>query len=328
MSWYGEWKPYVPVAKRRAKAAKFAARLAKKEKRELCPVKAVGRKMSTSFWGQSWCENLEQYSDFSNRLPRGRTYARNGSVIDLQIERGKIRALVSGSEVYEIAISIKTLGGPHWKRIKQDCSQSINSLIDLLQGRFDQGVMERLTHRDNGLFPKPAEIEMDCSCPDWAGVCKHIAATMYCVGVRLDAAPELLFTLRAVDHLELISQAVAAENLDRTLGVEGEGVLSGNNLGELFGIELDAAATPAAKPTRRKRSPAAARGDAIEATNFPDTGAPPAKRKRKKAARVTPEQSVRKIVVKATADRKLAGSRTVAKRTAAKRRSKMQRVAK
>ena len=251
-SWYQEWKPYVSVAKRRAKAAKLAARLAKKEKRELCPVQA-GRKMSSTFWGQAWCENLEQYSDYSNRLPRGRTYARNGSVIDLQIERGKVRALVSGSEVYEISIAIKTLSGPAWKRIKQDCSQSIDSLLDLLQGRFDQGVMQRLTHPDTGLFPKPAEIELRCSCPDSAGVCKHIAATMYCVGTRLDTAPELLFTLRAVDHLELIGQAVAAENLDRTLGVEPQNALSGDNLGELFGIELDSGSKPAAKPPRRKR---------------------------------------------------------------------------
>ena len=215
MSWYQEWEPYVPVAQRRAKAVAYAAKLAKKQKRELCPVKAVGKKMCNSFWGQAWCENLERYSDFSNRLPRGRTYARNGSVVDLQIEGGKVKALVSGRDVYSISIAIKTLSRPAWKRIKQDCSQSIDSLLDLLQGRFDQGVMQRLTHRENGLFPQPTEIEMECSCPDWAGLCKHLAAVMYCIGARLDAAPELLFTLRDVDHLDLIGQAVAAENLER-----------------------------------------------------------------------------------------------------------------
>ena len=187
------------------------------KKRELCPVKAVGKKMCNSFWGQAWCENLERYSDFSNRLPRGRTYARNGSVVDLQIERGKVKALVGGSDVYRISIAIKTLSRPAWKRIKQDCSQSIDSLLDLLQGRFDQGVMQRLTHPEDGLFPQPTEIEMECSCPDWAGLCKHLAAVMYCIGARLDAAPELLFTLRDVDHLDLIGQAVAAENLESAL---------------------------------------------------------------------------------------------------------------
>lgn len=263
MSWYREWKPYVPVAKRRAKAAAYAAKLAKKEKRELCPVKAVGRKLCESFWGQAWCENLERYSDFSNRLPRGKTYARNGSVIDLQIEHGRVKALVSGSEIYRISIAIKTLSRPSWKRIKQDCSQSIDSLLDLLQGRFDQGVMQRLTQREGGLFPQPTEIEMNCSCPDWAGLCKHVAAVMYCVGARLDAAPELLFTLRDVDHLELIGQAVAAENLNIALNTGQGAALAGSDLGEIFGIELDASvastttAVPVAKPARRKRMVAA-----------------------------------------------------------------------
>jgi uncharacterized Zn finger protein len=260
MSWYQDWDPYVPVAERRAKAAAYAAKLAKKQKRDPCPVKAVGRKMCNSFWGQAWCENLERYSDFSNRLPRGRTYARNGSVVDLQIERGKVKALVGGSDVYRISIAIKTLSRPAWKRIKQDCSQSIDSLLDLLQGRFDQGVMQRLTQSNGGLFPQPTEIEMECSCPDWAGLCKHLAAVMYCIGARLDAAPELLFTLRDVDHLDLIGQAVAAENLESALTAAQGSALAGSDLGEMFGIELDSSAASSAKaasatkPARRKRA--------------------------------------------------------------------------
>ena len=265
MSWYGEWAPYVPVAQRRAKAAAHAAKLAKKEKRELCPVKAVGRKMCNSFWGQAWCENLERYSDFSNRLPRGRTYARNGSVVDLQIERGKVKALVGGSDVYRISIAIKTLSPPSWKRIKQDCSQSIDSLLDLLQGRFDQGVMQRLTQPEDGLFPQPTEIEMECSCPDWAGLCKHLAAVMYCIGARLDAAPELLFTLRDVDHLDLIGQAVAAENLESALSSQQGTALAGSDLGEMFGIELDSSAASAAKAAPATKSPGRKRTSALAA---------------------------------------------------------------
>lgn len=267
MAWYGGgyygWRPYVSVATRRANAAKHASRIAKKEGRALAPIKIEGRKIAKSFWGEAWCDNLERYSDFSNRLPRGRTYVRNGSVVDLTIERGKVKALVSGSEVYTVTIAIATLASAAWNRIKQDCSQSIASLIDLLQGKFDAGVMQRLTQRDGGLFPKPAEIEMDCSCPDYAGLCKHIAAVLYGVGARLDSAPELLFTLRAVDHLELIGQAVTAENLDKTLGSARDGALAGSDLGELFGIELEAAeATPAetkdeqtGKATKRTRAP-------------------------------------------------------------------------
>jgi uncharacterized Zn finger protein len=243
MSWYGSsygFKPYVPVAKRRAQAARYAANLAKKEKRTLTPVKIEGRKIARTFWGEAWCENLERYSDFANRLPRGRTYVRNGSVIDLAIEQGKVKALVSGSEVYRVTITIRTLEKGAWKCIKQDCSQSIGSLIELLQGRFDESVMQRLTQQEGGLFPRPREIEMKCSCPDWAGMCKHVAAVLYGIGARLDSSPELLFTLRDVDHLELISQAVAAENLDQTLGGKSDEALAESDLGELFGIELAA----------------------------------------------------------------------------------------
>ncbi len=243
MAWYGDygrWKPYVPVARRRANAAGFAARLAKKEKRALAPVKIEGRQIARSFWGQAWCDHLEKYSDFANRLPRGRTYVRNGSVVDLQITHGKIKAFVAGSEVYTVTISIRTLEKAAWKRIKHDCSRSIDSLIDLLQGRFDQGVMQRLTHREQGLFPQPAEIKLDCTCPDWASMCKHVAAVLYGVGARLDSAPEMLFKLRQVDHLELISQAVAADNLDSALGGNKADALAGNDLGELFGIDIEA----------------------------------------------------------------------------------------
>jgi uncharacterized Zn finger protein len=227
------------VAKRRAKAAAYASRLAKKEKRALCPVQIVGRKIASSFWGQAWCDNLEQYSDFSNRLPRGRTYARNGSVIDLAISRGKIRSIVSGSEIYRIEIEIAVLKKSLWNRLKRDCSTSIDSLLDLLQGRFDEGVMRRLTQRTDGLFPQPSEIEMRCSCPDWAGLCKHLAATLYGVGARLDAAPELLFTLRGVDHLELTNEAVGMANLTQTLKGTSGATLADAELGELFGIEID-----------------------------------------------------------------------------------------
>ena len=253
---YGGFAPYVPVATRRAKAAKHALKLAKKEGRELAPVKISGRAMATTYWGKAWCENLEAYSDYSNRLPRGRTYARNGSVIDLQIKKGKIEAIVSGSNIYSISISIETLPKASWTRLKGECSRSIASLIDLLQGRFDAGVMQRLAHPTDGLFPRPKEIKMKCSCPDSAGLCKHLAAVLYGVGNRLDMSPELLFALRNVDHLELVSQAVSGSNLDRTLD-SGEGnALAGSDLGEIFGIDLDASGAQSKKSARAKRSAA------------------------------------------------------------------------
>ena len=250
MSWYPQWRPYVPVAKRRARAAMYAAKLAKKEKRSLACIELTGRAIATSFWGKAWCDNLERYSDFANRLPRGRSYVRNGSVIDLQVQRGKVKAIVSGSEIYHVTITIKTLPAAAWSRIKKDCTRCIDSLIDLLQARFDQGIMERLTQRNGGLFPQPQEIDMECTCPDWAGMCKHVAATLYGVGVRLDTAPELLFTLRDVDHHELISQAVDAQHLDRALQGQADTALAGSDLGEIFGIDLDT--NNGAKADRRR----------------------------------------------------------------------------
>ena len=284
MSWYREWRPYVPMAKRRAKAAAYAARLAKKEKRALSPVSIASRKIASSFWGQAWCDNLEQYSDFANRLPRGRTYVRNGSVIDLDISRGKIKSIVSGSEIYRIEIDIVVLKKALWNRLKRDCSSAIDSLLDLLQGRFDQGVMQRLTQQNDGLFPQAREIKMRCSCPDWAGLCKHLAATLYGVGARLDAAPELLFTLRGVDHLELIGEAVGAANLDRALEGRAGAQLVGADLREVFGIDIelgtngDSATSESHEAAGRKEVEMKARSRRSTATS------PPTRRKKQAAA--------------------------------------------
>jgi uncharacterized Zn finger protein len=250
---YGRWAPYVSAAERRANAAASAKRLEKERGRPLAPVRTEGRTIARSFWGKAWCEHLEAYSDFSNRLPRGRTYVRNGSVIDLEIAKGKITALVSGSSIYELTITIDTLPRKTWKAIQRDCARSIASLIDLLQGRFDRGVMERLTQPADGLFPKPSEIRMECSCPDYAGMCKHVAAVLYGVGARLDHSPEMLFTLRNVDHLDLIGQALAADNLDQALVGESADAFNPDDLGQLFGVELDATDGPAAGRAPRRR---------------------------------------------------------------------------
>src|SRR4051794_16812939 len=104
--WF-QFRPYVPVAKRRAQAAREVQKRQKKGQ-TITPVVIEGRTIAKTFWGKAWCDNLESYSDYENRLPRGRTYVRNGSVVDLQIKQGKITALVSGSEMYEVAINIDT----------------------------------------------------------------------------------------------------------------------------------------------------------------------------------------------------------------------------
>ncbi len=192
MGWYYDYRPYVTVAQRRREAQR---EVDKRHKAGLVvsPIKIDGRLIAKTFWGKAWCENLESYSDFENRLPRGRTYVRNGSVVHLEIQPGKISALVSGSELYSVEITISSLPDPHWKCVKSECAGQIGSLVELLQGRLSKSVMDVVTRRGSGLFPKPAEIEMRCSCPDWAGMCKHVAAVMYGVGAPLTTNPSCSF---------------------------------------------------------------------------------------------------------------------------------------
>src|SRR5213082_1578886 len=147
---YG-WRPYVTVAERRRKAVREMQKL-KKKGHPVSPVVIEGRAIAKTFWGKAWCDNLERYSDFANRLPRGRTYVRNGSVIDLQISPGKIEALVSGSDIYTVAISVASVTKARWKAICRDCGGAIDSLVELLQGRLSKGVMERICRQRTGLF--------------------------------------------------------------------------------------------------------------------------------------------------------------------------------
>lgn len=255
---YG-WKPYVSAAKRRQRAAREIAKL-KKSGRVVNPVEIEGRTIARTFWGESWCRNLEAYSDYANRLPRGRTYARNGSVIDLQIETGRVRALVSGSSFYEVVIEIRPLAKKRWGAIKRQCAGEIDSMVELLQGSISKGVMEIVTRHGEGLFPSPREISLGCSCPDWATMCKHVAAALYGVGARLDHEPEMLFTLRGVEPAEMIAAAVDVPATRK----RGRGrILNTDDLSSVFGIDLDGSADSdgpkAREPTGRARKKAAAK---------------------------------------------------------------------
>lgn len=231
-----EWRPYVSVAERRRKAAREMAKLAKKG-HPVAPVLIEGRAIAKTFWGKSWCENLERYSDYANRLPRGRTYARNGSVVDLQIMPGEIRAHVSGSEIYQVVMKVSEVPKVSWNSICTDCAGAIDSLVELLQGRFSKGVMERICQPKTGLFPAPAEIHFTCSCPDWAAMCKHVAAVLYAIGARLDQQPELIFKLRKVDEKALIAKAGKGVPLTKK-GPAAAKVLADDGLSELFGLDL------------------------------------------------------------------------------------------
>jgi uncharacterized Zn finger protein len=249
-----EWRPYVPVWKRRQQAEREMKQRRKKG-RPVSPVVIEGRKIASTFWGKAWCDNLERYSDFANRLPRGRTYVRNGSVVDLQIAAGEVSATVSGSALYEVAVKVASVPRARWSSICRDCAGGVDSLVELLQGRFSNAVMERICRQKIGLFPAPAEIEFSCSCPDWASMCKHVAAVLYGIGARLDAKPELLFELRRVDGTDLIAKAGTGLPLAKT-GLCANRVLDDGGLAELFGLELDLPAMPAPAVTSR---PAATR---------------------------------------------------------------------
>lgn len=256
MSWYGGFRPYVPVGVRRARALKKMEKLRKKGF-DIKPVQIEGRKITHTFWGQAWCDHLESFSDYDNRLPRGRTYVRNGSVCHLDIEKGRISAMVSGSEIYQVEIAIKTLSQKKWKEVKNRCAGQIGSLLELLQGRLSKNVMSVVTDCNKGLFPLPGEISLQCSCPDWAVMCKHVAAALYGVGARLDEAPELLFLLRGVDHEELISaEAGMAAAAAGTKG--GRKRIADDALADVFGIEMSEDAAPTERDVsahRRKAAP-------------------------------------------------------------------------
>jgi uncharacterized Zn finger protein len=248
---YWGWKPYVSVAERRRQASKEMAKL-KKKGHPVSPVIVDGRAITKTFWGKAWCENLERYSDYANRLPRGRTYVRNGSVIDLQISPGQIKALVSGSEIYKVAVKVAPVSKARWQSICKDCAGAIDSLIELLQGRFSKGVMERVCRQKTGLFPSPDEIKLSCSCPDWADMCKHVAAVLYAIGARIDQQPELLFRLHEVDEKELIAGAGSALPLTRKAPSAAK-VLAEEDLSALFGLDIDTAAKPPARKSPRSK---------------------------------------------------------------------------
>ena len=264
---YG-FAPYVPVGERLAKGRRRLEQLAKQRGRPASPVLITGRTIAKTFWGAAWCKNLEAYSDYENRLPRGRAYVRNGSVLDLHVAAGRIEAQVAGSALYSVTIEIKRLAVARWRQVIAGCAGRIGSLIGLLRGELSDDVLAVLTGKESGIFPAPREIAMRCSCPDVAGMCKHLAAVLYGVGVRLDERPELFFVLRQVEQQELLAGANAADVL-ATVGVGvgvGVGVadaqrgkgrrLAVGAVGAMFGIELDegeaaGARVPTAKVTAK-----------------------------------------------------------------------------
>ena len=326
---YFRWKPYVPVAQRRKRAEKEAAR-AKKAGANLAPVTASRGAIAKTFWGKAWCDNLERYSDYANRLPRGRTYVRNGAVIDLRVMEGEVQARVMGSRLYTVSVSVAAVPGKQWKSVSADCAGSIDSLVELLQGRFSKAVMERICAPNTGLFPAPKDIEFSCSCPDWASMCKHVAAVLYGVGARLDGQPELIFTLRRVDARDLVTQAGAGLPKSKH-GPEVGKVLDVALLGDVFGIEL-ADVAPGTKPAIPRHKSTATKAVSTTTRQAATAGGMKAARKpavvQKSAKAKAPARSSARTRRSVTRQVKAGGPTRAPKAKAAKRGSVFSRSAK
>lgn len=324
-----DWSPFAqPSAYEVGERARRAKERLGEEGREMAPVEPVtGRLITTTFWGKAWCRNLLQYSDYENRMPRGRSYVRHGSVIHLEIEAGKIRALVSGRELYEVEIGIRPLPKKRWEAIRGECAGEIESLVELLEGKPPRRVMEIVTRPGDGLFPAPKEIELGCSCPDWAEMCKHVAAVLYGVGVRLDTDPEQLFRLRSVDPTDLVS-ALAEP------AVADEDALADEDLSAMFGIDLDDDDAPAARvgrkaATRRKvvRKKAARRKVTRKAATRKKVVRKAATRKKIVRKAATRKKIVRKAATRKKAVRKTATRKKAVRKTATRKKVTRKKVA-
>lgn len=241
MAYYSGFPEYVTVAEKRQKAQKSVEKLRKKNP-DICPVIIAGTKIAKTWWGKSWNDNLESYSDFANRIGRGRSYVRHGAVLDLKISQGEIRALVQGStsRPYQVTISIQPLSNAVWQVITKNCAGKIDSLQELIVGKFPKALAEVFTAKGKGLFPASKEISLQCSCPDGANMCKHVAAVLYGVGARLDDDPTLFFVLRKVKVDDLISEAISqkTETLLKKSKAKSRRIIEDTDIANMFGLEM------------------------------------------------------------------------------------------
>jgi len=238
MGYYG-YPEYVPVAKKRENAQKSIEKL-KKKNPNISPIIIEGKTIANKWWGKAWNKNLESYADFSNRIGRGRSYVRNGAVLDLKIEKGKMLALVqgSGSKPYSVEISINKLEDKKWQKVIEICNHRIDTMETLLAGKFPKEFDELFSASKNGMFPSPKEIHFSCSCPDSARVCKHIAAVLYGIGARLDEDPILFFKLRDIDFEELLKKSMEdkMQSMLKNADKKSKRVIDDTDVFDLFGV--------------------------------------------------------------------------------------------
>ncbi len=243
MGHYG-FPKYVSVGEKKAKALKKLAKL-KKKNPNIQPVVIQGQALAKTWWGRSWNNNLELYADYSNRIGRGRSYVRHHCVLDLKILSGRVEAVVAGSGArpYRVEIQIKPISKTTWAAVKKSCKGRLDSLKSLLAGKFPKDLATLFTQEKAGLFPTPKEIRFNCSCPDWADMCKHVAASLYGIGARLDEDPMLFFALRQVDVNDLLTQTAKEGKQDLLAKAKKKTsrvIDTGAGLSDMFGIDLGA----------------------------------------------------------------------------------------
>lgn len=255
MSYYYGYHPYITAAEKIAKARKKLQQLRKKNP-NIKPVIIEGKALARTWWGKAWNSNLEKYADYQNRIGRGRSYVRQGSILDLQILPAKVEALVMGtkSSPYNITIKIKPIQKTKWRQIQKSCEGKLESLQELLTGEFPKSLSGMFTTKGCGLFPSPRDIEFNCDCPDWASMCKHVAAVLYGIGVRLDESPELFFKLRKIDMNDLISKAVheKSKQLLKKAEKKTSRVIDDSDIADIFDIDIEYGAGAASKISKSK----------------------------------------------------------------------------
>lgn len=238
MSYYG-FPEYVTVAERRAMAERALKKL-KKSNPDIEPVIIEGRVPAKSWWGKAWTKNLEVYADYDNRIARGKSYVCGNAVLDLKISKGSVIAKVIGSKAkpYETQILIDTLSNAKWREIIELCNRRIDTLEQLIRGRFPKELEALFTDRKYCLFPSPKEIHFSCSCPDYASMCKHVAAVLYGIGARLDHNPLLFFDLRDIDAKDLIRKSMdqKIESMLRNAGKKSKREIASKDVQSIFGL--------------------------------------------------------------------------------------------
>ena len=199
MSWYYDFKPKKPIETDKG-------------------IKAKSKRgdFTKSWWAKRWLAAMEQVMD-RGRLQRGRSYARKGQVLSLEEGKGQVKAKVQGSQrtPYKVTIELTPLSEKDWAKVLAALAERPYFVAQLLAGEMPQEIQEAFQAAKLDLFPGRRELSQDCSCPDWADVCKHLAAVHYILAERFDEDPFLLFRLRG-------------KTQDAVLAALGDGLGDGN----------------------------------------------------------------------------------------------------